>query len=276
LSGVGATPGGTLTIASDIPVTVPPTPLGSQEIPLAGLGGWTRIQVTGLTTQPASGVGTVYLRNDGASPIEFHAWGVVLTQLGRDIAGVGASVIPLGFDPGPTIYSSLSSGSSREFLTLPPIGSSTAATGFCIGAEGQPASGMTWQGPFFDRRTLVEWSSADGTDRAKIMVMGTAGEHLLEMFFAGSASGLVKGPFSVPVDTAARIKGCVAPDGAMTLYVDDVPIVPSATQPLSAPPPDLLGGTLSVGSDHTGTEPWHGFVRAAVVCRLAGVPADCW
>jgi hypothetical protein len=275
---------GALTVSSDIASVLPPTPLGSQDIPLAGLATWTRIQLTQLTAAPppvppaAPVVGTVYLKNDGATPIEFWAWGVVLTQLGRDIAGVDAPVNPLGFDPGPTLYNSLlDSAGSREVLILPTLTPSTASTGFCIGAEAQPATGMTWQGPFFDRRTLVGWSNPAETQTVRLMVMGQAAGHVLEMLFEGTAAGYVKAEFSIPVDTAARIKGCVSPGGTMTLYVNDVAQtpIPGGVSALTAPPPDLAGGALSVGSDHTGTEPWQGYVKAAVACRLSGTIADC-
>jgi hypothetical protein len=275
LRGVGATPSGTLTIASAIPSAAPPTDLGSQNVPLTGMTAWTNVQITGLTALPATGRGTLYLRNDTATPIEFHAWGVTLTQLGRDIAGVTGDVLPLGFDPGPTIYNSLANTSYREVLLLPTIASSTAGLGFCVGADGRPPDGMPWQGPFFDRRTLVEWANASVTDTAKLMVLGTAGLHDLEFLVRGSATGVVRVtmPGALATNTSARIKGCVAANGTMTLYVDDVSVGTSTLA--TGTTPDISGGSLAVGSDHTGTEPWQGYVKAAVACRNPGVVADC-
>lgn len=266
---------GTLTVASAIPSTNPPTSLGSQAIPLATLTTWTNVSLIGLDAAPPTSLGTVYLRNDGGDAIEFHAWGVVLTQLGRETAAGGATVLPLGFDPGPTIYDSLVSPSSREVLTLPPLNPSTTSSGFCIGAEAQPPTGMTWQGPFLDPRTLVGWSNPAGTQMARIRVTGAADGHLLEMLFEGISSGYVRAAFSVAIDSSARVKGCVAPSGAMTLYVDDVALVPSSTQALTAAPPDLIGGSLAVGSNHAGSEPWQGYVKAAVACRLSGNVSEC-
>ncbi len=138
-------------------------------------------------------------------------------------------VIPLGFDPGPTIYSSLATQPTREVLTLPALSPSTAATGFCIGAEAQPPTGMTWQGPFFDRRTLVGGPSRPTSRRQTVQAHGHGhgGRHLLEMFVQGAVNGFAKADFSIPVDTSARIKGCVAPNGTMTLYVNDVALTPA-------------------------------------------------
>jgi hypothetical protein len=61
----------------------------------------------------------------------------------------------------------------------------------------------------------------------------------------------------------------------MTLYVNDLALVPTSTQALSAAPPDLIGGTLAVGSNHAGSEPWQGYVKAAVACRLPGTISEC-
>jgi hypothetical protein len=269
---------GTLTISSDTPGSPSPIPQGSQGVDLAGLTTWTQVQITGLTTDGAplpAGRGTLYLNNNGGTPIEFYAWGVVLTQLGRDIAG-GGTIAPLGFNPGPTIYNSLIPNplptSYREKLLLPPVTLSTAASGFCIGAEGQPATDMTWAGPFRDRRTLVEWLSGSTGDKAKIMVMGPASSNTLRF---NVQSGVTTGtidvalPANLLVNTSARIKGCVAANGDMALYVNDIA---AGTQPLGAVTPDLSGGSLSVGSDHSGTEPWHGYVKAAVACRNGAPP----
>jgi hypothetical protein len=263
---------GSLTISSTTPG---PVAQGSQAVNLATLAtGWNQIQLTELTAAPSAGLNTLYLKNDGATAIDFYAWGVTLTQLGRDIAGVpGSSVEQLGFNPGPTVYNSLDNTSFREVLTLPKITRSTAVGGFCIGANGQPADGMSWQGPFLDRRTLVEWltGSLVSSDKAKIMVMGTATSHVLR-FAVDSARttatvDVAVSSTALATNTAAQIKGCVAADGTMTLYVNDVSV---GTGALGAATPDLLGGSLSVGSDHPGVEPWQGYVKAAFACRNPG------
>jgi hypothetical protein len=263
---------GTLTISSETPVAVPQ---GSQAVDLSPMTDWTRVQITGLTTDGIAtpeGRGTLLLKNDGLLPIEFYAWGVVLTQIGREIAG-GGSVAPLGFDPGPTMYNTLVPQATRELLSLPALTLGSAATGFCIGAEGQPASGMTWAGPFRDRRTLVAWQGAVATDGAKVLVAPADGP-LKFVVQTATATGTIAVPLpaSLAVNTAARIKGCVTPGGDMSLYVDDV-LVGSGT--MGGPAPDVAGGTLAVGSDHTGTEPWHGYVKAAVVCRNLAPLASC-
>jgi hypothetical protein len=269
----GTVPGrGILTVSSTTPG---PVAQGSQPIDLATLAaGWNQVQLTNLTANPTGGLNTLYLKNDGATAIDFYAWGVTLTQLGRDIAGVpGSSVEQLGFNPGPTIYNSLANTAFREVLTLPTITRSTAVDGFCIGANGQPADGMTWQGPYLDRRTLVEWQTGNllSSDKAKIMVMGTASSHTLRFSVnSGAASGSVDVAVSgtaLATNTAAQIKGCVAVNGAMTLYVNDVSV---GTGTLGAVTPDLIGGSLSVGSDHPGVEPWQGYVKAAFACRNPG------
>jgi hypothetical protein len=265
---------GTLTISSTTPG---PVAQGSQTVNLATLAtGWNQVQLTDLTTDGAAlpaGKGTLYLKNDGATAIDFYAWGVTLTQLGRDIAGVGSNVSPLGFNPGPTIYNSLANTAFREVLTLPTITRSTAVGGFCIGANGQPADGMTWQGLFLDRRTLVEWADGNvlSSDKAKIMVMGRASGYTLRFtVISAGTSASVDVPVSstaLATNTPAQIKGCVAANGDMTLYVNDVLAGAAA---LGAVTPDLIGGSLSVGSDHPGVEPWQGYVKAAFACRNPG------
>jgi len=267
-------PTGTLTIASDTPGTPAPVSQGSQDVDLAPLTTWTQVQITGLTTDGAAlpaGAGTLRLTNTTASPIEFYAWGVTLTQLGRDLGG-GGVVAPLGFNPGPTIYSSLVPQAAREVLTLPVLGRSTADTGFCIGAQGQPADGMSWAGPFSDRRTLVEWLGASASGSAKIVV--TEGHALRFVVTSGLTSKAIDAaiPGSLTPGNAAWIKGCVTSSGAMTLYADDVSI---GTDNLGVAPVNLAGGSLSVGSDHSGTEPWQGYVKAAAACRNNGAVADC-
>jgi hypothetical protein len=261
---------GILTVSSTTPG---PVAQGSQPIDLAALAaGWNQVQLTNLTANPTLGLNTLYLKNDGATAIDFYAWGVTLTQLGRDIAGVPDSLVEqLGFNPGPTIYNSLANTAFREVLTLPTITRSTAVDGFCIGANGQPADGMTWQGPYLDRRTIVEWLSGTSSDKAKIMVMGTASSHTLRFSVnSGAASASVDVPVSstaLAINTSAQIKGCVAANRAMTLYVNDVSV---GTSTLGVAPPDLIGGSLSVGSDHPGVEPWQGYVKAAFACRNPG------
>ena len=263
---------GSLTIASETP---PAVSQGAQVVDLAPMAGWTRVQVTDLTTDgnaTDAGRGTLFLRNDGITPVEFHAWGVVLTQIGREIAG-GGSVAPLGFDPGPTIYGSLAPQATRETLTLPAVTLGSAGTGFCIGAEAQPATGMTWAGPFRDRRTLVEWQGTAVSDRARIFVLLNDGPlKFAVQSAAGAGTITVPLPPSLAVDTVGRLKGCVAANGDMSLYVNDA-LVGSGT--LGAPAPDAAGGTLSVGSDHSGTEPWHGYVKAAVICRNLAPLTSC-
>ena len=79
-------------------------------------------------------------------------------------------------------------------------------------------------------------------------------------------------PAGLTAGTVAWVKGCVAANGTMRLYAADTEI---GSASLGAAAPDLLGGTLYVGSDHTGTEPWHGYIQAAATCRNTGAIANC-
>jgi hypothetical protein len=266
---------GTLTVSLTNSVTG--GSYSDQDIGLPTLAsGWNHVQLTSLSIPAATTANLVFTNTaNGADPIQFEAWGVVATQLGRDIAGVTTDVNALGFDPGPTIYNTLSNpaiSTPRETMALPALTDATTPTGFCIGARGQPADGMTWEGNFLDRRTMVEWYGS-ATSYAKIMVMGQAGLHVLR-FRVVSGGAPVELDATIPGGLASPswVKGCVATDGTMTLYAADVEI---ATRTSSLTGPDLIGGRLYVGSDDTGTEPWHGYIRAAAACRNNGAIADC-
>jgi hypothetical protein len=80
-------------------------------------------------------------------------------------------------------------------------------------------------------------------------------------------------PAGLDTNTPARIKGCISATGVLSLYVDDAAVgTPTGA---GAGPVDLAGGTLTVGSDHTGTEPWQGYVSAAAACRNAAPLIAC-
>jgi hypothetical protein len=265
------TAGDTVTVQFN-PATGAPT---TQDVPLPTVAsGWNPVPLTQLST-PAAAAGTLELVNRGATPIEFEAWGVVATQIGAPAAGGPVGVPALGFDPGPTIYSSLhnpSYGTPREVLALPAITGSTAGTGFCIGAQGQPVPGSSWEGSFLERRTMVEWYGS-ATSYAKIMIMGPAASRVVRFRVVnGGAPVELDASIAGGIPSPSWVKGCVATDGTMTLYLDDVS---TETRTSSLTAPDLHGGTLYVGSDDTGTEPWHGYIQGAATCRDNGLVADC-
>jgi len=262
---------GTLTVRYNPAAGAPTT----QDIALPTLAsGWNHYPLTQLST-PAAASGSLELVNNGAGTIQFEAWGVVATQLGAPAAGGPDSVPPLGFDPGPTIYSSLhnpSYGTPREVLALPAVTGSTAGTGFCIGAQGQPVAGSSWEGSFLERRTMVEWYGS-ATSYAKIMVMGPGASHVVQFRVAnGGAPVELDASIAGGIPSPSWVKGCLATDGTMTLYFDDVSM---ETRTSSLTAPDLQGGTLYVGSDDTGTEPWHGYIQGAAACRDNGFIANC-
>jgi hypothetical protein len=268
---------GTLTVSLTNSVTG--GSYSEQDIGLPTLpSGWNHVQLTSLSIPAATTANLVFTNTaNGASPIQFEAWGVVATQLGRDIAGVTTDVNALGFDPGPTIYNTLANPAiqtPREMMALPAVTETTAPTGFCIGAQGQPATGMSWEGNFLDRRTMVQWYASD-TSFAKIMVMGQAGLHVFRFYVQNGLTSHamdVTIPGSLGVGDVAWIRGCVATDGTMTLYNGNNVI---GTEHVLTGAPDLIGGSLYVGADHTGTEPWHGYIQAAATCRNNGVIGNC-
>jgi hypothetical protein len=206
--------------------------------------------------------GAVSLVNASAAPIDFFAWGIVLTQIGR-----GGNLGPL--DPGPEMYDGSLDFRDWPFLVdvlhLPPISASTAATGYCLTAEVQPA--LTWNAPYARERTLVQWRHDSQPFEAKIHSPVTGDQICFRV--TGAPFGACFKPADAPLSWAPgsrhTVKGCVSPAGEVSIYADGAAVGNTAA---GATALDLAGGRLRAGSDGEGTveTPWNGYVSRVLAC----------
>lgn len=244
--------------------------------------GWNRVWLDGLTTDGTATPGTIYLENDGASTVDFHAWGLDLTQIGGG-GDLGS------FDPGVAMYDwgggddLAMSGHGRypvDVLELPPVPASTAGSGFCLSVEAQPPPGLPWNAPFAHDRALLAWVGDSVPGAVSIFMEGTdaRGAAALRLCFAVQGGATVcADPSSWLAASRHTVTGCASPAGAFRLYLDGVLAGGSA----GAAPPDLATGHVLVGNAATpaawaSSAPWHGYVSKALVCRDAGsAPAGC-
>ena len=247
-------------------------------------GEWTRVPLTGLSTDGGSTRGTFSLQNHGAGTIDFQAWGVHVTQLGGG-GDLG------GFDPGPAMYdwsasdavvASASARYPQDALQLPVLPASTATTGFCLSAAASMPDGLAWSAGFQNARTAVAWVSdlAPGSGTARLYLDGAGGTNPRQLCFAaGGASPrtvCAAVPSSWTAGSSHALGGCVSPAGSMRLHADGAQLGTTAT---GVSVPDLGGGHLVVGNGVAGaaasSTPWHGYVSSVVVCRDGGDPGDC-
>ena len=253
---------GTLRVRSDEPGT-PRVTRGQQDVDLAALalGQWTRVAISSIRTGGGSvPAGTVYLENPGTTAIEFHAWGMALTQVARGN--------DIGFDPGLTVYDTLKNSDDFEALVLAPVPDTTVTTGFCLLAQAAPFDGMAWNAPFPLKRVAISWNGtvagtgaqlyADATNVCLRVTSGATSQDTCGTASAGWAPG-----------SSHTLKACMTPSGQATVYADGT-LLRSADH---AYVPDLKGGSVHLGAGDAG--PWQGYISRAKVCRNSGVLADC-
>jgi hypothetical protein len=247
------------------------------DVDVSGLtaGEWTRVWLKGLTTDGSAG--TVTLANAGTSALEFHAWGVMLTQ----IAGGG----DLGtFDPGPEMYdwggnASTSDTYPLDVLELAGPGTSTSATGFCLMVEAQPAPGLAWSAQVGSNRSPLTWIATDGASRViNLFVAGTASPDVGKLcgYVGLNDAGLCAAVPSSWTPGSKHVLHLCANDGTMQLYGDQQLLASRATVGAL---PDLSLGELAIGSNQlsqpdASTAIWQGFVTAAAACPFGPV-AQC-
>jgi hypothetical protein len=262
------------------PGTTSEVPMGTQDVTLGGTGGlptgqWSRVYIDQLstlglpaTTAPGVTTETFSIRNTGAAAARFSAWGATVTQIdSANAPGGGASNI--GFDPGPAMYSSLMTGGGDEFLELPTITESTAATGFCLSVDLAPATGMAWDGNgMFNARGIVSWRSDTTTAYAELTYYGA---DLTLRVSNGTTTDQysVATPASWTAGSLHNVKACVAANGFANIYMDNVQRGSGGALPVLN---DLSGGKVRVGTTSAGH--WHGFVKKAAACRLPADPAS--
>jgi hypothetical protein len=265
---------GTLRVST----TQPASGTSQHDVDLASLPAaqWTRVWLTGLTndgsqTTPAA----VSLTNVGGGPIDFYAWGVDLTQIGRG-GDLGS------FDPGMEMYDWTGTANQDAYpidvLQLPAVPSSTAATGFCLSVEAQPPAGLAWTAPFVADRSPLTWvSDVNSTDVVNIFVSGTAGVAPgMLCGYVSTAGGAVCWAPTWAAGTQHTITVCADPAGVVTFYAEGAQV---GTPRAGAPPFDLASGHLVVGSNSPAKPApsiaaWQGFVTRAAVCP-AGNPSAC-
>jgi len=251
-----------------------------QDVNLASLpsGQWTRVWLNGLTNDGSqSTAATLSLTNAGGSSIDFYAWGVDLTQIGRG-GDLGA------FDPGLEMYDWSGTAENDEYpidvLQLPAVPASTAATGFCLSVEAQPPAGLAWTAPFVADRAPLTWvSDANGTDVVDIFMAGTGNGVVSGQKLCAYVSSVGSAVCWLPTwgpGTQHTITVCAEPTGTVTLYGDGVQV---GTPKTGAAPFDLASGHLVVGGN-TAAVPsgslatWQGFVTKVAVCPAAS-PTAC-
>ena len=243
---------------------------------------WSWVRLPGLAASTNAAGLPVRLTAQGTS-IQFHLWGLYLTQL----AGGGDAG---SFDPGPLGYDwSASRDASTETnvypaypaldprypvdaLQLAPPGAGTGTNGFCLAARARPfdganpaSTGLAWDAPLNHARTVLSWlSDAAATPpaqpaRARLYVNGagdptTAGaprQLCFEVSAAGNpdsatrrvACGAV--PASFTPGSEHRLAGCVSQSGEVRVFADDVTVGGPVA---GAPVLDLAGGHLVVGN----------------------------
>ena len=278
--------------------TTNPAPGGSDhfDVDLAGLtpNVWRRVWLhrgsggvgNELTTgtQPALPP-SVFLENTGTTPISFYAWGFDLTQIG---GGVRAGSDLGSFDPGLAMYDwgadedAIMSGTATtplDVLTLPSVPDSTAATGFCLSADAQPADGLGWDAPLNEQRNLIAWQPRHpGRHGAAVRRRGQQRRPALH-----DPRGRAR---PHPARLLRRRAGRL--DGRLEAHRQGLPLRRWArcgstrATCRSAPPrpvpavdvPDFAAGFIRVGYS-SGGRPWHGYVSQALVCRDTGDVTQC-
>jgi hypothetical protein len=246
-----------------------PAPGGSSfDIDLAKLtpSQWNRVWITGLSAAAAdlTAPGSVSLVNatSGGAPIQFYAWGLVLTQIGK---GADLSAV----DPGLAMYD----GSYKvndwlgliDVLSFPAITDSTASTGYCLTATVEPPAGWPWGTAFASDRHIMKWSNT--TQQAQLHSVTNTSGHPVIRFFVTGVDQEPEVDLRTDVTTSGPhvFSGCVAPGGAVSLAVDHA-VVASTTGGQAI---DLAGGQVNVGGDPVGDgllAPWDGYVSQAAVC----------
>jgi hypothetical protein len=224
---------------------------------------WSRVWLNGLTTDGTASTAT--LTNLGSTQIEFYAWGVDLTQIGRG-GDLGT------FDPGVEMYDwggAHDSGSYPiDVLQLPRV--PTATSGFCIKVDAQPAPGLDWSAPFVADRSPFSWVGDNGIDIVNIFIGGTENPFVTTGDICGYVSSVGASVCWRPTWTPGSehtVGLCSSPNGQLTLYADDVAV---ATATGTGSPPDLTSGHLLVGSNSavptTNLATWQGFVSRVLIC----------
>jgi hypothetical protein len=259
--------------------TNPASGQSQQDLSLATFpaGQWTRVWLSGLTNDGSQTVpATLSLTNAGSTPIDFYAWGVDLTQIGRG-GNLGS------FDPGVEMYDWNGSANNDAFpidvLQLPAVPTSTSATGFCLSVEAQPPPGLAWTAPFVADRSPLTWvSDTNPADGVNIFMSGTGNPsvpHQNLCAFVSSAPTICWAPTWAP-GTQHTITVCAAPNGNVSLLADGAPV---GTPQAGAAPFDLSSGHLVVGSNSaakpvSNIATWQGFITKVAVCP-AGNPSAC-
>jgi hypothetical protein len=272
-----------VTASGTLRVTTTPAAAGTTsqaDVDLSTLtpGQWTRVWLRGLTTDGTAG--SVTISNASANPgdpaVEFHAWGVALTQ----IAGGG----DLGsFDPGPGMYdwagdapNSTTDTFPLDVLELAGPGTSTSGTGFCLMVEAQPAPGLAWNALLGANRSPISWiADADPSNSVNLFIAGTASSD------AGRLCGyvsLIDAGLCVDVPpgwtpgSKHTLHLCSDGVGMLKLYGDGQELVSRST---TGALPDLSLGKLAIGSNHLSERSdmatWQGFVTAAAACPFGPV-----
>jgi hypothetical protein len=238
---------------------------------------WTRVWLSGLTTDGAAGTLALTAASSNPGPVTFYAWGVDVTQIGGG-GDLGA------FDPGPAMYdwsAAIGKVGDREqddpvhavdVLELPPVPASTAPTGFCLSVDAQPADGLGWDAPFANPSGLVAWLHDQQPSAAQLYASGGPASELC-FWVTGASHPTCWHPAWLP-GSRHNLKGCLSSAGLMRLYADDVQVgsTVSGVQPV----PDLVAGHVAIGNN-AGADPatwafagapspWNGFVSKVLVC----------
>jgi hypothetical protein len=296
------------------------------DISLASLtpGAWTRVWLNGtrggadtggaLSTDGAN-AGTLFLENGGPGAITFNAWGIDLTQIGGGGDLNSASAVPAPFsvaspDPGPFIYdwsaaNDLSGSFGPRFLQdvlqLPQVPASTAATGFCLSVDAQPADALAWDVRIHNSRTAIAWANhPDPKQVSRVLRLYVHGldqpqgqQYQYKICFASrtlSTPGdwstvqpeqvIACGPIPTGWTAGSRhnLKACSTPAGALSIYADyGVAGTAAIATGTLANVPDLGTGRLLIGNGvdarSSFSSPWHGYVSKAAVCRATDIAA---
>jgi hypothetical protein len=265
---------GTLAVATSQPDV---TASSNHVIDLAQLdaGAWNHVWLSGLTTDASATAATVSLTNSGAAEIEFYAWGMDLTQIGRG-GDLGA------FNPGPIMYDwggSFDGGNfALDVLQLPAMSGTAAGAGFCLTVDAQPPAGLAWSALFEADRAPVTWIGSNGLDQVNVFLAGkrnagaTPGDLCAHVSTLGET--ICWTPTWAP-GTKHTIGVCSSPTGNMRLYADGV----SVGTPVNGAgtPPDIAAGRLLVGSNRTvgagNLATWQGFISRVAACASDAVSA---
>jgi hypothetical protein len=229
---------------------------------------------------------------DNAAPISFYMWGLQVTQVGTAAGVAGGS--PINADLGAEVYDWSADRSVTNFdqkvtvdaLQLPALATSTAATGFCLSAAASPQGNLPWTAPFTANRTLLAWvdSPLATTRSAKLYLSGATNTPQASPQICFALSGgtplCAAIPGSFAPGTKRAITACVDPAGQARLYAEGSATPIAGPAAAGASVPDLSGGSLLVGGQSVlatapGSEPFHGYVSRAAVCRDSVNVAAC-